>query len=192
MDRRIRKTKQAIVTAFLELLDEKKDIDKISITDITKRADISRSTFYFHYNGTYELVDEICDTFTKEIYNIVIKAHTDISSESGYLNMYNEILSYLYENRTTTRLLLKSPKEADMTKKICDDIYKLLTVYYLSKRQQVGKDVLNITALFSTYGILSIIREWVDSDFRHTPQEMADITYQAIQTAVDFFQEYET
>ena len=45
MDRRIRKTKQAIVTAFLELLDEKKDIDKISITDITKRADISRSTF---------------------------------------------------------------------------------------------------------------------------------------------------
>ena len=121
MDRRIRKTKQAIVTAFLELLDEKKDIDKISITDITKRADISRSTFYFHYNGTYELVDEICDSFTKQIYSIILKAHSDMPGENGYLYMYNEILSYLYENKTTTRLLMMSPKEADMTKKICDD-----------------------------------------------------------------------
>ncbi|MBR1704807.1 MAG: TetR/AcrR family transcriptional regulator [Clostridia bacterium] len=129
MDRRIRKTKQAIVTAFLELLEEKKDIDKISITDITKRADISRSTFYFHYNGTYELVDEICDSFTKQIYAIVLKAHTDMPGENGYLYMYNEILGYLYENKTTTKLLLMSPKEADMTKKICDDIYKLLTVF---------------------------------------------------------------
>ena len=187
MDRRIRKTKQAIVTAFLELLDEKKDIDKISITDITKRADISRSTFYFHYNGTYELVDEICDSFSKEIFGIIMKAHTDMPGEDGYLYMYEEILKFLYENKTTTRLLLMSPKEADMTKKITDDIYKLLTVYYLSKRQPVGKEVLNITALFSTYGILSIIRDWADSDFRHPPQEMAELTFQAVKTAIGFF-----
>ncbi len=191
MDRRIRKTKQAIVTAFLELLDEKKDIDKISITDITKRADISRSTFYFHYNGTYELVDEICDSFTKQIYSIILKAHSDMPGENGYLYMYNEILSYLYENKTTTRLLMMSPKEADMTKKICDDIYKLLTVFYLSKRQPISKEVLNITALFSTYGILSIIKDWVNSDFKHPPQEMAEITLQAVKAAIGFFTERE-
>ena len=189
MDRRIRKTKQAIVTALLELLEEKKDIDKISITDITKRADISRSTFYFHYNGTYELVDEICESFTKQIYAIIVKAHQDMPGENGYLFMYNEILEYLYENKTTTQLLLMSPKEADMTKKICDDIYKLLTVFYLSKREPVSKEVLNITALFSTYGILSIIKEWVDTDFKHPPKEMADITFNAVKTAIGFFTE---
>ena len=189
MDRRIRKTKQAIVTAFLELLDEKKDIDKISITDITKRADISRSTFYFHYNGTYELVDEISDSFSKEIFDIIMKAHTDMPGEEGYLYMYNEILAFLYENKTTTKLLLMSPKEADMTKKITDDIYKLLTVYYLSKRQPVSKEVLNVAALFSTYAILAVIRDWVDTDFKHTPQEMADLTFQAVKTAIGFFPE---
>lgn len=187
MDRRIRKTKQAIVTAFLELLEEKKDIDKISITDITKKADISRSTFYFHYNGTYELVDEICDTFTKQIYALIVKAHHDMPGENGYLYMYNEILGYLYENQTTTRLLLMSPSEADMTKKICDDIYKLLTVFYLSKRVPISKEVLSVTALFSTYGILSIIKDWVNSDFKHTPSEMADITFHAVKAAIGFF-----
>ena len=100
--------------------------------------------------------------------------------ENGYLYMYNEILSYLYENKTTTRLLMMSPKEADMTKKICDDIYKLLTVFYLSKRQPISKEVLNVTALFSTYGILSIIGDWVNSDFKHPPQEMAEITFQVL------------
>ena len=100
---------------------------------------------------------------------------------------YGFDITYLYENKTTTRLLLMSPKEADMTKKICDDIYKLLTVFYLSKRQPISKEVLNITALFSTYGILSIIKDWVDSDFKHPPQEMAEITFQSVKAAIGFF-----
>ena len=37
MDRRIRKTKQAIVTAFLELLDEKKDIEEKQRTILARR-----------------------------------------------------------------------------------------------------------------------------------------------------------
>ena len=78
-----------------------------------------------------------------------------------------------------------------MTKKICDDIYKLLTVFYLSKRQPISKEVLNVTALFSTYGILSIIGDWVNSDFKHPPQEMAEITFQAVKAAIGFFTERE-
>ncbi len=189
MDRRIRKTKMAIVTAFLELLAEKKDIDKISITDITKRADISRSTFYFHYNGTYELVDEICDNFSKEIYAIILKAHSDHIGEKAYRYLFDEILTYLYQNKETTRLLLMSPKEAELTKKITEDISRLLTVYYLSKRQNLSKEVLNTTAIFSTNGILAILRAWVETDFHHPPAEMAEIAYDAVKAAIDFFRE---
>lgn len=47
-DRRVRKTKQAIKNAFIQLLN-KKDLEKITIQDITELADINRGTFYLHY-----------------------------------------------------------------------------------------------------------------------------------------------
>lgn len=45
-DRRVRKTKQAIKNAFIQLLN-KKDLEKITIQDITELADINRGTFLF-------------------------------------------------------------------------------------------------------------------------------------------------
>ncbi|RIL83445.1 TetR/AcrR family transcriptional regulator, partial [Staphylococcus cohnii] len=47
-DRRVRKTQNAIKHAFIQLLNEK-DLDKITISDITHKADINRGTFYLHY-----------------------------------------------------------------------------------------------------------------------------------------------
>lgn len=189
MDRRILKTKQAIVTAFLELLDEKKSLDKISITDITRRADISRSTFYFHYSGTGHLIEEICNSFAQRIYSIILKAHEEISSENQYLFMYREILNFLYKNKTITHLLLLSPKEQDMTQRICENIQKHLTAYYLSKQVPISKEVLNTTATFSTYGLLSIIKSWANAGFNRPPKEMAELTFQAMKVADLFFRE---
>ncbi|MBQ5684203.1 MAG: TetR family transcriptional regulator C-terminal domain-containing protein [Clostridia bacterium] len=35
--------------------------------------------------------------------------------------------------------------------------------------------------------VLSIIKDWVDSDFKHPPQEMAEITFQSVKAAIGFF-----
>lgn len=191
MDRRIRKTKQAIVTAFLELLNEKSDIDKISITDITRRADISRSTFYFHYNGTYELVEEICDSFTNQIYSIIMNAHTDKPGANGYHAMFKELMELFYENRTTTKLLLKSSKGEDLVNKICEDLNQLLTVYFLSKRENYSKDALSTTAILATSGFLAVIKHWADTDFNRSPEEMADITYQSVRAGIRYYLDQE-
>ena len=59
-DRRVRKTKQAIKNAFIQLLN-KKDLEKITIQDITELADINRGTFYLHYEDKYILLSDIED-----------------------------------------------------------------------------------------------------------------------------------
>lgn len=46
-DRRIRKTKEAIKYALIDLLKHK-TLEKITIKDITESADINRGTFYLH------------------------------------------------------------------------------------------------------------------------------------------------
>ena len=49
-DRRIRKSQQAIKTAFIDLL-HKYDFNDVTVTvqQITDLADINRGTFYTHY-----------------------------------------------------------------------------------------------------------------------------------------------
>ena len=57
VDRRITKTKKAILCAYLSLL-QTKGADSISVSDITKKADINRATFYAHYKDKFELLEQ--------------------------------------------------------------------------------------------------------------------------------------
>ena len=50
MDKRISKTKEAILEACLDLILEKKG-QKITIAEIARRANIARKTFYLHYDS---------------------------------------------------------------------------------------------------------------------------------------------
>ena len=65
-DRRARYTKMVIHDAFFELL-ESEGFDKMSVTDICKRADVNRGTFYLHYEDKYALLDELIDAAAEVI-----------------------------------------------------------------------------------------------------------------------------
>ena len=54
------RSRRLIRTALLELLREKK-LEKITVTDIVKRADINRSTFYAHYPDVLGLLEELLE-----------------------------------------------------------------------------------------------------------------------------------
>ena len=66
MDRRQRKTRQAIYDAFTTLL-EKKNYSNITVQDIIDEADVGRSTFYSHFETKDELLKSLCT----EIFNHV-------------------------------------------------------------------------------------------------------------------------
>ncbi len=70
MDLRIQKTRAAIKAAFLELR-KKKPIEKITVTELARLAEINKATFYLHYSDIYslaeELEDEVIDDILSEI-----------------------------------------------------------------------------------------------------------------------------
>ncbi len=58
VDRRVLKTKRAIRNAFAKLMVEK-DINDITIIELSKTADINRKTFYNYYSGVYQVIEDI-------------------------------------------------------------------------------------------------------------------------------------
>lgn len=59
-DRRTLYTRKVIKEALLELLNEKK-FDKISVSQLCQQAEITRTTFYSHYNNISEVLDSLLD-----------------------------------------------------------------------------------------------------------------------------------
>ena len=68
MDRRQRKTREAIFKAFTELLS-KKSFEKITVGEIIEAADVGRATFYSHFETKDYLLKEFCEELFCHIFD---------------------------------------------------------------------------------------------------------------------------
>ena len=59
-DRRVTYTKSAIKDALLELMKER-NFEKLSISKVCEAAQITRTTFYSHYDTLNQVLDELID-----------------------------------------------------------------------------------------------------------------------------------
>ena len=70
MDQREIKTKRAIKNAFL-MLRAQKPIEKITIRELAALAEISKATFYLHYQDIYDLSEQIGKEVLTNILNSI-------------------------------------------------------------------------------------------------------------------------
>src|SRR5688500_6236743 len=60
LDRRVRKTRDAIRQALIDLMTEK-GYEAVTVADIIGRADIGRSTFYTHFTDKQQVLNASLD-----------------------------------------------------------------------------------------------------------------------------------
>ncbi len=100
------RSKRLIREAYVSLMQEK-DAEKISVSDIVRKADLNRGTFYAHYSSPNSVRDEISDEIVEKISDILqdfnfthflqdpspfLKKVEDVLSEN--LKFYKEIICY--------------------------------------------------------------------------------------------------
>lgn len=66
VDRRVVRSRRAIMRAFEELLAER-PLDKITVSAIAQRADVDRKTFYQHFGSISGLIDALADDFAARV-----------------------------------------------------------------------------------------------------------------------------
>ncbi|GAU80106.1 TetR/AcrR family transcriptional regulator [Fusibacter sp. 3D3] len=76
-DLRYKRTRQSIQDAFLSLIITK-SVNKITVTEISKLAGISRKTFYDHFLDIYDMIDYLSETAFLSTYENLIDSYHDI------------------------------------------------------------------------------------------------------------------
>lgn len=66
MNRRIQKSRQAIIDAFMRLMSEK-EFERITINQIAEEANVNRGTVYLHFADKYDLRDQCMEAQIKEL-----------------------------------------------------------------------------------------------------------------------------
>lgn len=75
MDRRVRKTREALYSAFISLVIER-GYDTVSVQDIIDTADVGRTTFYAHFKTKDELLRAGFDRLRDELKSLSHDAGT--------------------------------------------------------------------------------------------------------------------
>ena len=60
IDRRVRKTKALLLKGLTQLMEEK-DVNHISVRELTDLVDLNRGTFYLHYRDIFDMVNQVED-----------------------------------------------------------------------------------------------------------------------------------
>lgn len=107
MDRRQRKTREAIYQAFTTLLSHM-SYEKITVGDIIALADIGRTTFYSHFETKDDLLDQLCADIFGHVFGMPgtdEKTH-DFSDSADISSRITHIFYHLRDSGPVIKSLL--------------------------------------------------------------------------------------
>ena len=99
MDRRQRKTRDAIFNAFTKLL-KNEPYSKITVQKIIDMADIGRTTFYAHFEAKDDLLSSLCTEIFDHVFSDDLKKEKthDFSDHHDTQAMITHVLYHLQEH----------------------------------------------------------------------------------------------
>lgn len=98
-----RKTRTRIKKVFAEMLSEKMELGKISVSELCKRAEISRGAFYSHYDDIYGVAED----YESEMIDAFFSTARLVESQD-IAHFIDSIFEFIRQNHENYRLLCKS------------------------------------------------------------------------------------
>ncbi len=148
-----------IEKVFIELL-QTMDITDITVSDICKRTDINRSTFYANYIDIYDLADKIRDKLWCEV-----NALYDNDAFNSVGNDYLRLFRHIRENQ----IFYKTYFKLGYDKSVFDvDLMR-------DEMRVFPEKQLSYHIEFHKAGLNAVIKKWLASGCKEEPEEMVKI-----------------
>lgn len=169
---KFKNTAAKMSSALIDLLDNKEFAD-ISIMDICQKAGVNRSTFYSHYDNTYDLLKEahqsIIDDFFKECTfddPVDLSDMRNLSKDDLNFISPKYLLPYLQYIQKHKRLfkIYGDNTHAFEVSKMDDLLIENIFVPVLAKHGVTDIKLISYMQKYFIKGIDAIINEWVRHD----------------------------
>lgn len=121
-----KKTRSLIKKTFAQLIQEKREIKNITVTELVKKAEITRGTFYSHYDNIYQVASD----FQEEIFEACFHDKDSLKEIDNIDEYFDEVINYLKEHENIYKMLLTSDDSLifmnRLNRKICRELFVAL------------------------------------------------------------------
>lgn len=176
-DERYHVSDEAIYDAFFLLLKEK-DLDKITVADVIKRAGVVRSTFYNHYENIPALITAIEDKTIQDIFSLMESFHPK-NDEDMCKSYFLTICNYTQTNPFLANLL-RSPRGDAFFEKSITMFHRYVTkVMQDTSPSRHSKEEVSYMIACTIGSTIGVLHKWTRENFQVPAEVIADILTQA-------------
>lgn len=163
------RSKTLIKDALLSLMIEK-PFEKISISDIVRRADVNRGTFYAHYSNTSEVLKSISSSVVDEI-ALLISPYNPSRVLEAPENFLSQITIFLLRDPEYYAKLLQSDKFHDVLDEARYSAVKKVVGNYPSPLEENQRRMLVMVLDYAISGVMTL---YADMLLKKLPVKLED------------------
>lgn len=183
MDRRQRKTREAIFKAFTELLS-KKDFNKITVGEVIEKADIGRATFYSHFESKDFLLKDFCEELFCHIFDTESNEknkHRHIFDCDGSGSAFLHLFEHLKKNDNNILLLLSSSNNQLFLRYFKDNLKVLIESHlWLFEPPKNDKIPLEFWKNHIASTFVETLSWWISGEMKETPETITEYFFTVI------------
>lgn len=164
-DRRILRTRKFLRDALIEILKEK-PISKITPTELCKRADINRNTFYSHYLNPEELLQTLED-------DLLVKIKEDMLYCTSAKQTVTSICRTMQKHQALCEVLLTDHGNPSFSAKVFALANERNMRKISMETNQFTGNYAEMISNFTISGGSTILQIWVKNGMKEDPKELA-------------------
>ena len=167
-DLRVIKTKASLKEALINLLQEK-TLDKISISELCKKASVNRGTFYLHYQDVAELFEEYFHDMTEDLrkayYEPYLLTQFKIENLSSdmvrifhHVEKYKQFYKIVFNRKTPMMYYYR--------------LFEIIRNYLKDSIAEKKSENEDFIASYQANAIIGMIIQWIQHDFKESPDQL--------------------
>lgn len=156
-----RLTREALEISLMQLL-EKKELAKITISELVHRAGVSRAAFYRNYSSKEQILEEI---FGKTVQKIMDKL--------GQFNLRTELYQVwiiLFKEAKKEARLISLAVDYNLEKYLTQAVFN-----FLEKRQQSKREASSYIHSFWSSALVSVLSKWIKDGMQVPAEKIASL-----------------
>ena len=171
-NQRTRLSKKLFQNALLALLEEKGEIEKISVRELCERAELNRSTFYAHYSEPREVLSEAEEEILIETAEHIKKIGAQATG--GGKEFLSSFLRYIREHDHVFRVLLVTAADPAFKSR-----FMQLSLISLFEHMQLKMDEEKQQYIYSYLlnGSFGVLTQWIRSDYAAAVPELVELLF---------------
>lgn len=160
-NKRRRESREKIESVFYELI-QTHELKEISVSEICKRANLNRTTFYANYIDIYDLADSVRQSLETAVQELYLDDVERGINSNDYLRLFRHIA----ENQLLYKTYFKLGYDND---------YEILKYDTNLAKKHFDNRFVEYHCEFFKSGLNSILKMWLNGGCKETPEEMFEI-----------------